>query len=319
VTDCAEIAALVEKLADGEASAAERLAAEPHLEKCPSCRSHLEFLVSLEKESRSMQYPEPPPSYWDLLPRKVLDRIDSEKSRPSGFLHRLLAPPVVRWGALGATLLVVSMVGLSLLREDSRAPARELPASRAPSAPPPMARDEAAPEVAPLESLPRTEERDSELQKSPAPAPVPPPAASADSAQAVTLSPDSVLPAQREANVRVLESAGGQLQKAAPAAARTRIGVEDCDALRQAVAALDAAPAPGVLEVQRAREVRTDQLDDSTARFQLALCMLERHEREGTDELRMRAIEDAEAFLAGESEGARAEEIRVKLRRIQPN
>jgi hypothetical protein len=54
------------------------------------------------------------------------------------------------------------------------------------------------------------------------------------------------------------------------------------------------------------------------ARFRLAVCSLERYEGQPTDEHRIQAIEDAQAFLARESEGERAELVREKLNRIQP-
>ncbi len=55
------------------------------------------------------------------------------------------------------------------------------------------------------------------------------------------------------------------------------------------------------------------------ARYELALCSLQRHEREATGELEALAVQDAEAFLVLEGEGTRAEEVREKLRRIRPN
>jgi hypothetical protein len=318
VTDCTALVALVEKYSDGEATAAEKLAAETHLEKCPSCRSHVEFLASLTEESRSMTFPGPPEFYWEHLPRKVLDRIDSESRPPSGFFRILLAPSMLRWGALGATLLVVTTVGVSVLREDPRTPsppavgpARAAPVAEAPEAEtetrvaaerstaPPMARDEAAPEAAQIESLPGAEEREG------APAET---VATPDSTEDYVR---SLRPASKE-NVHVLPSASRARPTAAPAAL-SRAVLEDCDALRRRVAAI------GELGAQRAQRAQRDGPDGSDARFRLALCSLERYERDATDELRKGAIEDAEAFLAGESEGARAEEIREKLGRIKPD
>ena len=309
MTDCTALVALVEKYSDGEATAAEKLAAEAHLEKCPSCRSHVLFLASLTEESRSMPFPEPPESYWEHLPRKVLDRIDSESRRPSGFFRILLAPSMLRWGALGATLLVVTTVGVSVLREDPRTPsppavgpARAAPVANVPEAEtetrvaaerstaPPMARDEAAFEAEPFESLPSAEEREG------APAETVAIPATPDSTEDVV---PSLRPASKE-NVHVLQSASRGRPAATPGSL-SRAVLEDCDALRRAVAS------------------SADGQDGSDARFRLALCSLERYERDATDELWKRAIEDAEAFLAGESEGARAEEIREKLGRIKPD
>jgi hypothetical protein len=151
VKDCAEFLTLVEKLSDGEATAREKLEVEAHLAKCPGCRSHAEFLASLAKEARSMSFPEPPPSYWEHLPRRVLDRIDSGGPRP--FWSALVAPAMLRWFALGALFLVVVTVSVAVLR-GLLAPAAPpvvvevpdtvAPAAAEPEAPPPMARDEAA-------------------------------------------------------------------------------------------------------------------------------------------------------------------------------
>ena len=268
-----------------------------------------------------MTFPGPPEFYWEHLPRKVLDRIDSESRRPSGFFRILLAPSMLRWGALGATLLVVTTVGVSVLREDPRTPsppavgpARAAPVAEAPEAEtetrvaaerstaPPMARDEAAFEAEPFESLPSAEEREG------APAETVAIPATPDSTEDVV---PSLRPASKE-NVHVLQSASRGRPAATPGSL-SRAVLEDCDALRRRVAAI------GELGAQRAQRAQRDGQDGSDARFRLALCSLERYERDATDELRKRAIEDAEAFLAGESEGARAEEIREKLGRIKPD
>ena len=309
MTGCAELLALVEKLSDFEATEAEKLAARAHLEKCPSCRSHAEFLASLTEESRSMTFPEPPESYWEHLPRKVLDRIDAESRRP-GFFRVLIAPSILRWGALGATLLLVTMAGVSVLREDTRelapvapeAPVAEAPQAQVAAEPfvsPPMARDEAVPaprEDAQLESLPKAEER----ERLSADSSVSTPAAPAEAVVTLQSNEDAGTSFQRE-NVQVLESASRARPKAAAPAGLSRVVLEDCEALRREVASL--ADGPG----------------SEDARFQLALCSLESHKRDPTEKQRTRAIEDAEAFLAGESEGVRADEVREKLRRIKPD
>jgi hypothetical protein len=257
-----------------------------------------------------MPFPEPPESYWEHLPRKVLDRIDAERRRP-GFFRVLLAPSILRWGALGATLLLVTTVGVSVLREDTRtpvlapvlpvAPVVEVPQAQAqvaeePIVSPPMARDEAVPaslEETQLESLPKSEER----ERLSADSSVSTPAAPAEAVVTIHSNEAVGTSLQRE-NVQILESAR---PRAAAPAGLSRVVLEDCEALRREVASLGDGPG------------------SEDARFQLALCSLESHQREATEELRTRAIEDAEAFLAGESEGVRAEEVRKKLRRIKPD
>lgn len=313
MTDCARALSLVEKLSDGEATAAEKRAAESHLEHCSSCRSHLEFLVSLSREARSMFFPEPPESYWEHLPRRVLDRIESETRQSSGggFWSRLLAPSMLRWGALGATLMVLVTVGVAFLREESGTltPPPPLVTSATPSesraepqeaaertAPPPMARDEAAPAPARLGS-------DADAgEGAPPVAEAVSPAAPAESARG--LEETEVTQAQdrserRKENVQSLTSANRPRAAAAPAALSRAVALEACDDLRRAVAAMGDGP------------------DRNDVRYRLASCSLERHEREASEELLQVAIEDAEAFLAVEGQGPRADEIRARLERVR--
>jgi hypothetical protein len=295
VKDCAAILTLVEKLSDGEATAKEKLEVETHLEKCPGCRGQAEFLASLAKEARSMSFPEPPPSYWEHLPRKVLDRIDAEGRRP--FRSALVAPARLRWFALGAAFLVAVAVSVSVLREGSRAPAAPpvaaealnapAPAAEEPEAPPPMARDEAAP--APVQSAPpgaapgemaATFERDASV---------------ADSSERRAPSE----PSEPSENIQSLARARRpQAAAVSPAVSNVR-EPSDCDALRISIDSLVEGPPRG------------------DARYQIALCSFGEHEREASDERRKRAIEDADLFLAIETEGPRAEEVREKLRAIQ--
>ncbi len=292
--DCAAILTLVEKLSDEEATAKEKLEVEAHLEKCPPCRGHAEFLASLAEEARSMSFPEPPPSYWEHLPRKVLDRIDAEGRRP--FWSRLAAPATFRWFALGAAFLVAVAVSVSVLREDSRAPAAPpvavealkapAPAAEEPEAPPPMARDEAAPaavQSAPPDARPAETAAPFELE-----------AGVADSSERRA-------PREPSDNVQSLARASRpQAAAASPAVLNVRES-SDCDSLRITVDSLAEGPP------------RAD------ARYRIALCSFGEHEREASDERRKRAIEDADLFLAIEAEGPRAEEIRVKLREIRPD
>jgi hypothetical protein len=279
MTSCTSILPLVEKLSDQEATAGERAAVSAHLETCASCRFHAEFLASLLKRAREVPFPEPPPSYWERLPLRVLDRIDSEGKRP-GFGGIWLWAPA-------AAVLLVAALSLTLLREAPPSPATP-PAPRAeasgPVAAPPMARDEAPPELERKELL-RAAERDEP----------PVPAAAAAPAETFT-TPSS---AENSAEVAVKEESASERARArsGPAAVGSAPG-GDCDSLRRQAGA-------------RGRDLDTQYL--------LALCSLERFERQGTEKRREQAIEDAEAFLAIEKEGPRAEEIREKLRRIRPD
>lgn len=310
MTDCTEALSLVEKLADKEASAAEKRAAESHLTECSSCRSHLEFLLSLSKEARSMSFPEPPDAYWEHLPRRVLDRIETEAGRTSRgrFFRILLASSTLRWGALGATLLVLATFGISVLREDSRTlappgpPAAmearqpEVRVSVEPGAPPPMARDEPAPEPAKRESEVVSGE-DDRADTIAMPAAAPEESASAFEARDVSGAPD---PRELEKqNALTLESANRPRAAAAPARLARGVALENCEGLRRAADSIHEGP-------ERAEVL-----------YRLATCSLGRHEREPDDELRKLAIEDAEAFLAVEGAGPRADEIRERLDRAR--
>ena len=319
MTDCAELRPLVEKLHDLETTAAEKLAAEAHLEKCPGCRSHVAFLETLSEESRSMTYTEPPESYWEHLPRKVLNRIDSESSRP-GFFDLLLSPPVLRWGGLGAALVVIGAVGLSIVREEPKAlvpPPASAPVAATP--PPPAFESPAPEEPVAVQAVP---ERQARLREAP---PEPPPMARDETAESepppdseqAELALDSAAPAESAAGFSSIEETAESVEKArrersaalranrAPAGesptSLARGDAENCEAIRRAADTVR--EAPGSADI----------------RYRLALCSLQKHEREATEELEALAVKDAEAFLALETEGTRADEIRALLRRIKPD
>lgn len=120
--DCTKATVLVEKMFDGEASRDERREAEGHLETCASCRAHLEFLSFISERARDSVFPEPPESYWEYLPRRVLTRI-AEEPVPGfrRFFPRLFVSGGLRWAApsvaLLASLALVVAVGLRFARQ----------------------------------------------------------------------------------------------------------------------------------------------------------------------------------------------------------
>jgi hypothetical protein len=335
LTDCAELRPLVEKLHDFEATPAEKLAAEAHLEECPGCRSHLEFLLNVAEQSRSMTYHEPPESYWDHLPGRILERIDSEGRRPPGFLSLLLAPPVLRWAGLGATLVLVAAVGVSLFREEPGASAPppasaslrdpaplaieertvpeepDTPSPAAPpaqarsnevaEAPPPMARDEKAekPDSEPEAAEESAEARESEEAGLAFDAASVPESAVVLSKSENEAQSASKIESERRAEVATL--AANRARGAAAPDRLARVAIESCEALRRKAASLGATR------------------EGADARYHLAICSLLRHEQDGTDPLEVLAVEDAEAFLELEPQGARAEEIRERVRRMRLN
>ena len=116
---CDDFLPLIEKLADGEATAAERQEAEAHLKSCSACESHLQFLQALPQAARRASLPDPPEMYWDVLPRKIMSRIEKEGGKERGgrrdWFSRWLAPSRLRWVGAMAAALVAAVVGLRVL------------------------------------------------------------------------------------------------------------------------------------------------------------------------------------------------------------
>jgi hypothetical protein len=134
---CKAALPLVEKLADSEASPIETREAEAHLALCPDCRAHLEALRAFATFTREGRPPDPPDSYWEHLPRRVLERIESERLRPQALWRRLLAPGMLRLQALWISCVLLVAVGVIVLKSelrDTRAPASAPPSPETPVA-----------------------------------------------------------------------------------------------------------------------------------------------------------------------------------------
>lgn len=114
---CEDFLPLVEKLSDGEATPAEKRKADAHLKECADCREHLHFLEALPRAARKMSATDPPPSYWESLPGKVMRRIsereapDRQRMTGAGFF----SPSVLRWAGVLAAAVVAAVVGLRVL------------------------------------------------------------------------------------------------------------------------------------------------------------------------------------------------------------
>ena len=327
---CDKALALVEKLVDDEASPAEKREVEAHLGECASCREHFHFLTAVGTHYRAAELPEPPESYWEHLPRKIQKRIARESARErGGFFARILSPAVLRFGAIAATVVVVVAVGVNVLREDSLNPSQEAapavapPAAKEedrsepePPASPPARRDERfeekhAAESAGLRSLgdvARNEDKPAEAAFLPSE-----PVAAAQSAEGLQ---SGVADVATEAEDRLEKSTAREqfsqlavqnepAAAAAPAAGRADVSrtraVDDCERFRQLLSA-------GDVEGNRAADIRYD----------LARCSIRSLPPDATEERRAQARADAEAFLALESEGTRADEIRKALRTTGP-
>jgi hypothetical protein len=129
---CDDFLPIIEKLADGECSAAEERRARGHLETCDACREHYEFLEALPEAARKAPLTEPPGAYWEALPSKVMRRIDQEQSskRSLGWFPAWLAPSQLRWLAVVAAGLVVVVLSYEVMMvQDTRAPVPDIPAS----------------------------------------------------------------------------------------------------------------------------------------------------------------------------------------------
>ena len=116
---CKDYLPLVEKLADGEATPAEKREAEAHLKTCDDCREHFRFLEALPGAARQMSLGEPPEIYWDALPGKIMTRIaqleEREKRSPRRKLFDLFSPSGLRWAGVLAAAVVAAVVGLRIL------------------------------------------------------------------------------------------------------------------------------------------------------------------------------------------------------------
>ncbi len=129
---CDDFLPLIEKLVDGEAAAAERQQAEAHLESCTSCQSHFRFLKALPEAARQASLPDPPDMYWEVLPRKIMSRIEKEgATRRRGWFSQMLAPSRLRWGGALAAALVAAVLGLRVLElplayRDAPGPGKEV-------------------------------------------------------------------------------------------------------------------------------------------------------------------------------------------------
>ena len=137
--NCKEYLPLVERLADGEVTAAEKSRAEDHLKACENCRAHLRFLESLARAAREGSSPSPPESYWDGLPGKVMARIaegEERRKQPQRGFFGLLSPSGLRWAGALAAAVVAAVVGLRVLEVplSSRRPSADVlqPSSSAP-------------------------------------------------------------------------------------------------------------------------------------------------------------------------------------------
>jgi hypothetical protein len=340
---------LVEKLADGEASPRERARAEAHMESCEDCRSHYQFVRALETASEHIEWSAPPEAYWQHLPAKVLARIRSGSGEERSPWRRRTTPAVLRFGAVAATVTVVVAVGLVVMRdapdqlEPQMAPApmnerqaelqadasespetvADAPASSGTAAEAP----EEAPPPAPVQQAPR------------APAPAEPPAAAPSArARPAPVDPNAergweaenlernVPPPAREnrAQRSLAEApgeAGRQREADAGEAFREEATLASDAVLRKEASTLSARTSAATGGCEQWREYLARNGDDGSesteARYRVALCSIEEHEADPSEQSLEAVERDVEAFFALESEGERADELRARMEELE--
>ncbi len=77
--------------------------AHPHLAVCARCRAEVDAARSALAEAAAVTVPEPSPLYWDVLSRRVSDRVDAEAPRRAAVgwpFWRVLVPLSIAVGAL---------------------------------------------------------------------------------------------------------------------------------------------------------------------------------------------------------------------------
>jgi hypothetical protein len=105
----------VDKLSDGECSASEKTRAEAHLTECETCREHYRFLKALPEAAQSSPLPDPPEAYWELLPGKIMARIERETAKESkGWLAVWFTSGYLKWAGAMAAVVVAAVIGLEV-------------------------------------------------------------------------------------------------------------------------------------------------------------------------------------------------------------
>ena len=128
---CKDFLPLVEKLADGEATAADKRKAEAHLRSCRDCQEHFRFLEALPGAARQATPEGPPEIYWEALPGKIMERIarmeKREKPTPRRWFSGFLSPSGLRWAGALAAAVVAAVIGLQVLEApfSSQPPTRD--------------------------------------------------------------------------------------------------------------------------------------------------------------------------------------------------
>jgi hypothetical protein len=100
--DCETAKGLLSSYFDGELDPADRKPVAEHVERCSACSRELELLAKLDRESRLLYVPDPPPEIWEGVVRR-LTRQTTRRAISSAFSRRqlLVATGAVAFSALG--------------------------------------------------------------------------------------------------------------------------------------------------------------------------------------------------------------------------
>ncbi len=100
--DCETAKGLLSSYFDGELDPADRKLVAEHVETCSACSRELELFAKLDRDSRLLYVPDPPPEMWDGVVRR-LTRETTRRAISSAFSRRqlLVATGAVAFSALG--------------------------------------------------------------------------------------------------------------------------------------------------------------------------------------------------------------------------
>lgn len=323
---CDEALRLIELLSDGEASASQREAVASHLAGCDSCRDHEVFLRDVDQAAAGGLPADPPRAYWEHFPSKVMARLDDEAppaGRTRGWLDRWFTPSVWRFASAAAAVTLVVFLGTFVVRDPEVS--EEVLRVGTPASP--ASQPSSTPSTSPAPSAPSSPEPTTPTSPTSEPPPVveaesvapppavgeasPPPDIAVESEAPPTARDEALEPPPAETEEAPVGPVAGRrarafAQEASPA--RSQIEAQQSRRAGNAVVAdareaLDCDAARAAID----RGVSGEPLKG--ARYVAARCSIDAHAARPDAATRARAVTDAEAFLALESEGERAREI----------
>ena len=80
-----------------------------HLENCAACRAELDGLLSMQREARADDAPEPSPLFWDHFSARVREAAAREKQTPESWWRTGWQPIAAVTVAASAVVLVLQM------------------------------------------------------------------------------------------------------------------------------------------------------------------------------------------------------------------